>query len=82
MISCSQYDYLEIACLYHFPIIVTLIDGGVIEGKALDTGYNDSRQECLLVETTMGEKWLSTEQLKSIEVTISNPHFSFVEFTQ
>ncbi|HFU74774.1 MAG TPA: transcriptional antiterminator, partial [Arcobacter sp.] len=27
MISCHQYDYIEIACMYHYPVALTLKSG-------------------------------------------------------
>lgn len=52
MISCSQYDYIEIACLYRLPVALTLQDGSVIQGTAKDTGRNAARQSALLLRTT------------------------------
>ncbi|WP_162048373.1 Rho-binding antiterminator [Vibrio taketomensis] len=82
MISCSQYDYLEIACMYHFSIRLTLLNGETIEGEAADTGYNNQKQECLIINTSDGKHAIPTEVLKSLEVITDNPHFSFVEFKQ
>ncbi|GAB2643818.1 Rho-binding antiterminator [Vibrio panuliri] len=82
MISCSQYDYLEIACLYHFPVKLTLLDGHELSGIACDTGYNALKQECLILEVEGTREYVVTDNLKSLRVTLDNPHFSFVEFKQ
>ncbi|WP_194436413.1 Rho-binding antiterminator [Vibrio fluminensis] len=82
MISCSQYDYLEIVCMYHFPLTLILLNGTKIHGVATDTGYNDDKQECLILESNGKSHFIPTEQLKSLHVTIDNPHFSSVEFQQ
>ncbi|OLQ91606.1 transcriptional antiterminator [Vibrio ponticus] len=82
MISCNQYDYLEIACMYHFPLRLVLLDGSIVEGIASDTGYNTHKQECLIIESNGEPRFIPTEQLKSLRVTIDNPHFSSVEFQQ
>ncbi|WP_114766852.1 Rho-binding antiterminator [Vibrio rhodolitus] len=82
MISCSQYDYLEIACLYHFPVKLTLLDGQELSGIACDTGYNALKQECLIVEVEGSREYVVTDNLKSLQVTLDNPHFSFVELKQ
>lgn len=37
MISCNQYDYIEIACMYKFPLRLTLVSNQVVEGTAIDT---------------------------------------------
>lgn len=43
MISCEQYDYIEIVCLYHYPIELTMKSGERINGVALDTKRNDQK---------------------------------------
>ncbi len=50
MITCDQSDHLEIACLYRIPVALSFGDGRRIEGVPLDTGYNELRQECLLMK--------------------------------
>ncbi|EGU38574.1 hypothetical protein VII00023_10604 [Vibrio ichthyoenteri ATCC 700023] len=81
MISCQQYDYLEIACLYHFPVRITLKDHSIYEGIAQNTRYNEQHQECLLLQTQQAEILLPTEQMISLHALIENPHFSVVEFS-
>ena len=56
MITCDQSDYLEIACLYRIPIALNWPDGRRVEGIPLDTGYNEQREECLLMRR--GEDFL------------------------
>ncbi|WP_246747355.1 Rho-binding antiterminator, partial [Vibrio cholerae] len=29
MVSCSQYDYIELACLFHLPVKLTMKSGEV-----------------------------------------------------
>ncbi|NRQ44617.1 Rho-binding antiterminator [Rheinheimera sp. YQF-2] len=45
-----MHDYIEIVCLYHYPLKLTLSSGAVLSGKALTTRYNQQRQECLLTK--------------------------------
>ncbi|MCY9802765.1 Rho-binding antiterminator [Vibrio scophthalmi] len=80
MISCQQYDYLEIACLYHFLVRITLKDQSVYEGIARDTRYNEHHQECLLIEIKQEEILLPTELMLSLQALTDNPHFSLIEF--
>lgn len=47
MISCQQYDYIEIACLFHLPIELTLHNGKKVSGVAQTTSYNQNKEECL-----------------------------------
>lgn len=80
MISCQQYDYLEIACLYRFVVRVTLDDHSIYEGIAQNTRYNAHHQECLLLKTQQEEILLPTEQMLSLQAVTRNPHFSLIEF--
>ena len=81
MLSCSEYDHIEIVCMHQYPIKLTMKVGGVIEGKALDTGYNDQRQECIKVDTGSVEEWVVLAELASLAVCVDNPHFKQVSFT-
>ncbi|TBR42478.1 transcriptional regulator [Marinomonas agarivorans] len=47
MISCQQYDYIEIACLFRLPIELTLHTGEKVSGVAQTTSYNQNKEECL-----------------------------------
>ena len=49
MISCEEYDYIEIACLYRYLIKLTLSEGNPVEGVALDTRRNSKKEECIQV---------------------------------
>jgi len=49
MISCHLYDYIEIACMHQYPVKLTMKNGKVFECTALDTKYNDAKQECIKV---------------------------------
>ena len=80
MISCQQYDYIEIACLYQFPVRLTLTDGVIFEGIANDTRYDNHHQECLLLQTGQGAQLVPTARLQSLEVMLVNPHFTFIKF--
>lgn len=39
MISCQQYDYIEIACLFNLPVELTLSDGRKHRGIAQTTSH-------------------------------------------
>ena len=47
MISCDQYDYIEIVCTFQYPIKVTMKLGDVVECVALDTARNENKEECI-----------------------------------
>lgn len=76
MISCSDYDYFEIVCLYRYPVRLLMLSGEVIEGVARDMKRNTFKAECIELEAEGGNKLLELEQISTLEVTIENPHFS------
>lgn len=47
MLSCEQYDYIEIACLYRYRVQVILKSEEQFIGQALDIVFNPSKQECI-----------------------------------
>ncbi len=78
MLSCQQYDYIEITCMYRYPIKLTMNSGRVVQAKALDTARNENCQECIKVLMDGNEKLIVLDDIARLEVTISNPHFQSV----
>ena len=78
MLSCQQYDYIEIACMYHYPVKLTMKSGTIVQAKALDTARNEDRQECIKVLIDENEKLIILDDIAMLEVTLSNPHFQSV----
>ncbi len=81
MISCEQYDYIEIACMYHFKLIITLMSGDTITAIALDTKRNSENQECLVTQQVNQTALIVLDQVAAIEAVNTNPHFSKITFT-
>lgn len=80
MISCNQHDYIEIACMYHYPIKLTLKSGEVIQGTALDTQRNGMKEECIKIESEAVAQLVVLENISSLEVMVTNPHLQRVSF--
>lgn len=80
MISCNQHDYIEIVCMYHYPIKLTLTSGDIVEGIAQDTQRNDQRDECIKIEIEGVERLVVLEEIKTMEVLVANPHLQKVTF--
>lgn len=80
MISCNQHDHIEIVCIYHYPLKLTLKSGEVIEGIAQDTQRNGTRDECMKITTEAGEQLVVLSDLKNLEVQVENPYLQAVEF--
>jgi len=80
MISCNNYDYIEVVCLFHYPVTMTLKSGEVISGIAMDTARNEQRLECIALSIA-GEKTLVVlDDIATLKTNIDNPHFDEVVF--
>ncbi len=80
MISCNQHDYIEIVCMYRYPIKLTLKSGEMVEGIAVDTQRDENRAECIKVDIEGVERLVVLEDIKMLEVTAENPHVQRVRF--
>ena len=82
MISCEQHDYVEIACMYHYLIKLTLNSGSEFEGVAVDVKRNDIKEECIKVRVDSEECLIVLDSVSKMEVLepIENPHFKVVVF--
>ena len=80
MITCNQHDYIEIACTYRFLVRITMKSGDNIEGIALDTGFNEKREESIKLEVDGKGTWVVLEQASRLDVLVENPHFKTVSF--
>ena len=80
LISCNQYDYIEITCLYRYTIKLAMSSGSVIEGIAKDTSRNESRQECIVVDVNGSDVFLALDDIVKLEVLNESPKFSEIVF--
>ncbi|MEZ8614772.1 Rho-binding antiterminator [Vibrio splendidus] len=80
MISCNDYDYIEIVCMHRYLIKLTLKSGEQIECVGLDTQRNDSREECIKVSIQGVEQLVVLTDLSTLEVCVDNPHFQQISF--
>ncbi|TNY95217.1 Rho-binding antiterminator [Vibrio parahaemolyticus] len=75
MISCSDYDYIEIVCLFKYPVELTMKSGLIICGKALDTARNQANEECIKFQTEGTEILVVLSSVTKLKVSVNNPHF-------
>jgi Rho-binding antiterminator len=81
MISCHLYDYIEIACLYTYPIQLTLKNAEIINGEAIDTARNTNSEECIKVKVENKNVLIALSSITVLEIKVKNPHFEKVRFT-
>lgn len=80
MISCGNYDYIEIVCLFKYSVEITLKSGEVVSGKALDTAKNSLGEECIKLLTQDSDLLVVLDSIAKMKVTMENPHFQEVAF--
>lgn len=80
MLNCDLHDYVEIVCLYHYPLKLTLHSGATVTGTADTTCYNDNRQECLVIQHKMSKQQVVLDDIALLQVTVANPHVQQVRF--
>lgn len=80
MISCDQHDYIELVCMYQYPVRLTTKSDHVIQGTALDTNRNEQGDECIKLQAAGSEKLVALNDLKKLEVTEDNPHVQVIHF--
>lgn len=80
MVSCQQYDYIEIACMHQYSVNLYLKSGEEVSGIALDTSINENRQECLRIKVEGAEELVVLDTLLKMDAKVQNPHFKTVLF--
>lgn len=81
MISCSNYDYIEIVCLYRYLIKLELKNGKIIEGTALDTKRDENKTECIEMEIDNSRALVNLDEISKLTVLVENPNFKEVVFS-
>lgn len=78
-ISCELHDYVEVVCMYSYQLKLTLKDGRIIEGKAVDITNSPEKREYLMIDSGTQQQVDLTE-LAKMEVLTPNARFSQVIF--
>ena len=80
LISCAIHDYIEIACMYHFKVNLTLQDNTTFQGIAKTTKTSTDKNEYLILKQE--DKFTSIElgRIKIMQSLTKNPHFDTVNF--
>ena len=80
MLSCNEHDYIEIVCMYHYPLELKMKSGHIINCTAIDTVLNEARVECIKVGIDDKENLVILSEILSLEVCIKNPNFQKIVF--
>ncbi|MEG3759481.1 Rho-binding antiterminator [Pseudoalteromonas carrageenovora] len=80
MISCNQYDYIEIACMHHLSVELILKNGDGVCGIATDTKRNALKQECIAINVSGELKLIVLTTISVLKALTQNPYFNKVNF--
>ncbi len=80
MIRCAIHDYVEIACLYHLQVRLTLQDQQQIEGRAETTLTGADKKEYLQLSSGTESIKIDLESIKKMQALTPNPHFDLINF--
>jgi Rho-binding antiterminator len=80
MISCHTHDYIEIACLYGFQVLLQLNDGTTQQGKAITTETGSDKREWFILEQAAGRTQIDLQDIKSMLSLTPNMHFEQIDF--
>lgn len=78
-VACDLHDFIEIACMYHYQVKLTLKDQTSIEGKAIDILIGSDKREYLVIDTGQKQQ-IELNQLKKLQVLTPKAQFSEVSF--
>lgn len=79
-ISCSLYDYIEIACLYKYRIQIHTINEEIYIGIAIDTKLDSQKNECIVIEYENMNKLIVLKDIKELKVLTKNAKFDEIKF--
>lgn len=78
-LDCDRHDYLEIACLYRYRLLIELTDGSRCEAIALTTRTDASKAEFLSVQSGEQVREIRLDQLLAITPLDPAARFGRVE---
>ena len=51
-IACKHYDHIELACIRQRPLLIELLDGETVHGRAINVETSANKCEWLTIETS------------------------------
>jgi Rho-binding antiterminator len=77
-IECELHDYVEIACLYGYQLLIELADGSRFKAKAVTT-RNTKEEEFLVLMDSEAQGKVRLDQLLAITALDEGAKFSRVQ---
>ncbi|WP_394205745.1 Rho-binding antiterminator [Shewanella waksmanii] len=77
-IACEHHDYIELACLRGYPVIITLTDNSELRGRAVTTETRSDHSEWLLLDTAVHQKSVRLDCIAQLSTDIEGAAFSTI----
>ncbi|MBT1445381.1 transcriptional antiterminator [Shewanella sp. JM162201] len=74
-IACGHYDFLELACIRRYPLLLELKDEGRIHGRAVTLETRADKSEWLQVETATASRAIRLDRIIAITPDIEGAEF-------
>jgi Rho-binding antiterminator len=75
LIACEIHDYFEAACTHQFELQLSLLNGSIQTGKALDI-VSKNKQEFLILQQQGNQLEINLPEIDSVTVLSKNNLFS------
>ena len=83
-IDCNLYDYIEIACMYRYPVRIAISSGEILTGTAVTTSIEQDasgdKVEYLDLDTSGESRRVRLDTVSTLEPLIDNARFGKVRF--
>ncbi|WP_028671734.1 Rho-binding antiterminator [Saccharospirillum impatiens] len=80
IMDCDLHDYLEIACMHHYDLLVELLSGERFQAQASTTYTAQSKEEYLVLDTDAGQREVRIDRLLAITPLNRGASFSRIRF--
>jgi len=65
-LSCELYDFIEIACMHRYQLLIELDDGASFEARAVSTETTPAKEEFFIVQGEAGRERLRLDHIAAI----------------
>lgn len=79
-VDCNKHDYIEVACMHQYELLITLKDGHTIEATAVTTETKANKMEYFIVEASDTIFEISMSELSIIKTVSKVASFDSVRF--
>ncbi|MDJ0760962.1 MAG: Rho-binding antiterminator [Woeseiaceae bacterium] len=79
-LGCELYDYVELACMYHYKLRVCTTDGQSLEGTAMDARADGNGNEFMVMRSPGRELLIRLDAITTMETLTEGAGVGEVRF--